>query len=64
MYGADKTDLETLQKLYPEMPESLIQLLSIVDGTYWREYEGKQYGIYFWAQISRSIHTTSYLLRK
>lgn len=47
MYGADKTDLETLQKLYPEMPESLIQLLSIVDGTYWREYEGKQYGIYF-----------------
>ena len=47
MHGADKTDLETLQKLYPEMPESLIQLLSIVDGTYWREYEGKQYGIYF-----------------
>lgn len=47
MHGADKTDLKTLQKLYPDIPESLIQLLNIVDGTYWREYDGEKYGIYF-----------------
>ena len=46
MHGADKTDLEALQKLYPDIPESLIQLLNIVDGTYWREYAGKKVAFY------------------
>ncbi|MDE7184576.1 MAG: SMI1/KNR4 family protein [Lachnospiraceae bacterium] len=47
MHGADRADLEKLRKLYPDIPESLIQLLKIVDGTYWREYGGREYGIYF-----------------
>lgn len=47
MHGADKADMEKLQKQYPDIPESLVQLLHIVDGTYWREYGGEKYGIYF-----------------
>lgn len=47
MHGADKADMEKLQKQYPDIPESLVQLLHIVDGTYWREYGEEKYGIYF-----------------
>ncbi len=38
MHGASKGDLEKLQVLYPDIPDSLLDLLEIVDGTYWREY--------------------------
>ena len=44
--GAEKEDIEGLQKLYPDIPESLIRLLGIVDGTYWREYAGKKVAFY------------------
>ena len=45
-HGEEKEDIEGLQKLYPDIPESLIQLLGIVDGTYWREYAGKKVAFY------------------
>ncbi len=38
MHGASKEDLEKLRALYPDIPNSLLQLLDIVDGTYWRKY--------------------------
>lgn len=41
IYGAAKSDLEKLQGLYPLIPGSLLQLLGIADGTYGREYNGK-----------------------
>jgi len=39
MHGASKADMETLRSVYPDIPDSLLQLLEIVDGTYWRKYE-------------------------
>ena len=36
--GISKEDMEKLRVLYPDIPDSLLQLLEIVDGTYWRKY--------------------------
>lgn len=46
-HGADKDDIDKLRRQYPDVPKSLLELLGIVDGTYWREYAGKKFGIYF-----------------
>ena len=45
--GVSQTDLDRLLKLYPDAPESLIELLKLVDGTYWREYQGKTFAFLF-----------------
>ena len=45
-HGADKEDLDKLCRQYPDIPKSLLELLGIVDGTQWREYAGKKFGIY------------------
>ncbi len=47
MHGASKEDMEKLQALYLDIPESLLQLLELVDGTYWREYGGEKVAFYF-----------------
>jgi hypothetical protein len=47
VHGASKDNMEKLRMLYPDIPDSLIQLLDIVDGTYWREYDGKKITLYF-----------------
>lgn len=39
IHGADQQDLDKLRSIYPNIPNSLIQLLEFADGTYWREYE-------------------------
>lgn len=36
--GATTQDLATLAAQYPAIPESLLTLLGVVDGTYWRKY--------------------------
>lgn len=46
IHGADKNDIQKLRTRYPDTPGSLLQLLEIVDGTYWREYAGEQIGMY------------------
>ena len=45
--GVCSEDIEKLRGLYPDIPDSLIQLLKIVDGTYWREYAGEKIAFYF-----------------
>ena len=35
--GASQEDINWLLKFYPDAPESLIELLKLVDGTYYRE---------------------------
>ncbi|MDR2113447.1 MAG: SMI1/KNR4 family protein [Candidatus Accumulibacter sp.] len=40
--GAAEADLTALQAAYPDCPDALIELLRRVDGTYWREYQGKK----------------------
>lgn len=42
IHGASESDLAELKKIYPEVSDALIELLKIVDGTYWREYQGKE----------------------
>ncbi|MDE7478306.1 MAG: SMI1/KNR4 family protein [Lachnospiraceae bacterium] len=46
-HGVSKEEIEKLRTLYPDIPESLVQLLEMVDGTYWREYNGEKVGFYF-----------------
>lgn len=36
-----------LIRLYPGIPEELLQILSRVDGTYYREYQGEEFRFYF-----------------
>ena len=47
MHGASKEDIEKLQVLYPDTPNSLLQLLEIVDGTYWRKYAEEEVTLLF-----------------
>ena len=46
-HGASREDIEKLQALYPDIPQSLLQLLQIVDGTYFRKYGDKEVCFYF-----------------
>ena len=45
--GASDNDIQTLKKVYPEVPDSLITLLKQIDGTYFRKYENNQVLAYF-----------------
>ncbi|MDE5780506.1 MAG: SMI1/KNR4 family protein [Lachnospiraceae bacterium] len=47
MHGASKGDIEKLRVLYPDIPNSLLQLLEIVDGTYWRKYAEEEVTLIF-----------------
>ena len=38
-HGATEADLQVLRNRYPQVPESLLDLLRRIDGTYWRDYE-------------------------
>lgn len=42
VHGATNEDLEAIQKRYPEVPQSLLELLKAIDGTYWRTYGDKK----------------------
>ena len=45
--GASREDIDWLLKFYPDTPESLIELLRLVDGTYYREYPRDKVLLYF-----------------
>ncbi len=47
MHGAAKEDLEQLKGVYPDIPDSLLRLLEIVDGTYWRKYADEKIALPF-----------------
>lgn len=40
--GACKQDIEALKTAFPDVPSSLIELLQLVDGTYFRIYNGQK----------------------
>ncbi len=46
-FGANEQDIQELKEIYPEVPDSLIGLLKLIDGTYFREYEGDEITMYF-----------------
>lgn len=45
--GASQEDIDRLLELYPDAPASLIELLKLVDGTYFRVYGQEQVLLYF-----------------
>lgn len=45
--GATKENIKKIKEEFPETPDSLIELLKIVDGTYHREYQGEKITFYF-----------------
>jgi len=47
IHGASEEDIQTLVKIYPDTPKSLLNLFGFVDGTYWREYKGEEIIFYF-----------------
>lgn len=47
IHGAKKENIDKLQKLYPEIPKALIDLLDYVDGTYWRKYADEEITFFF-----------------
>ena len=47
VHGADQRDLDRLTALYPDLPESLLELLRLVDGTYYRQYPADNVLFYF-----------------
>jgi hypothetical protein len=46
-HGIHKEDEEKLKQAFPQIPDSLLQLLQFVDGTYWREYQNEKIAFYF-----------------
>jgi hypothetical protein len=46
-HGIHKEDEEKLKQAFPQIPDSLLQLLQFVDGTYWLEYQNEKIAFYF-----------------
>lgn len=44
--GVSEKNREELLSVFPDAPESLLEMLDIVDGTYWREYAGEKFTQY------------------
>ena len=47
IHGVSEEDIKKLKAVYPDIPETLIQLLEYVDGTYWRQYKEEKIVFYF-----------------
>ncbi len=47
VHGISKEDMGKLLVLYPDIPDSLLQLLEIVDGTYCRKYAQEEISLLF-----------------
>lgn len=46
-HGINKEDEERLKQAFPQIPDSLIELLRFVDGTYWREFQNEKIAFFF-----------------
>lgn len=46
-HGASNESIASLKKEFPFVPESLIEMLVYVDGTYWRAYAEEEIAFYF-----------------
>ncbi len=47
VHGVSSEDLAQLRAVYPALPDSLVELLTLVDGTYWRRYAEEELLLYF-----------------
>jgi hypothetical protein len=46
-HGISNGDEERLKQKFPQIPNSLLQLLQFVDGTYWRIYQNEKIAFFF-----------------
>lgn len=46
-HGISETDKQLLLQEYPDFPQSLMELLELIDGTYWRKYGEEEVTYYF-----------------
>lgn len=60
IYGAKKEDINKLTRIYPDIPNSFVNLLEYVDGTYWRKYAKEE--ITFFLLGSDMLEYPYYLL--
>lgn len=61
IHGASDEDIAQLKEKYPLIPQSLVDLLKFVDGTYWREYNGKQLTFFMFGSIADDFAYPCYL---
>lgn len=47
IHGVSNEELEKLKEIFPDIPESLVDILKFVDGTYHRKYGDKIISFYF-----------------
>lgn len=59
IHGAKKEDINKLKRIYSDIPNTLINLLEYVDGTYWRKY-GKEEITFF--ILGSDMHEYPYYL--
>lgn len=59
IYGVKKEDINKLKQTYPDIPNSLINLLEYVDGTYWRKYGKEEITFYL---LGSDMHEYPYYL--
>lgn len=45
--GLSKSEEDSILQIYPDTPQSLIDLLRQIDGTYYRKYGDKEYSLFF-----------------
>ena len=62
VHGASQEDIERLKTMYPDVPESLVELLRMVDGTYYREYAVEEVTFYFFGTGDEDDSYPYYLL--
>lgn len=58
--GATAAQLAKLQQTYPDCPASLLQLLTKIDGTYWREYDEHTVAVLI---LGSDVHRYPYFLK-
>lgn len=61
IYGASDGDIARLKEKFPLVPQSLIELLKSVDGTYWREYQDETVAFFLLASIPDEFNYPCYL---
>lgn len=55
-HGATDVELKKLIELFPDTPESLVEILKVIDGTYWRKYDKNKVCIYFFGSLDGYPH--------
>lgn len=60
--GAKKDDLTRIKEAHPSVPDSLLNLLGYVDGTYFREYQGEEIAFFFLGSDVEDYEYPYYLL--